>query len=187
MSALRMLAVPFLLVAINAAVADDVTDALDAARKAYQAGDFAVAKQSADLASQLIGQKNAEGFAALLPAALSGWTAGKVETTSLGNVGFGVTSASRTYTGPDGKTAQVQISGDSALLTQFATMLNNPQIAGVLGKVVMIGGHRAIQSRDGDVHIVINNNFLVSVTGSAAPEAKLAYAQAIDVAKLAKM
>ena len=123
----------------------------------------------------------------LLPAALSGWTAGKVETTSLGNVGFGVTSASRTYTGPDGKTAQVQISGDSALLTQFATMLNNPHIAGVLGKVVMIGGQRAIQSRDGDVHIVINNKFLVSVTGSAAPEAKLAYAQAVDVAKLAKM
>src|SRR5215471_5565195 len=61
MSALRMLAVPFLLLAINAALADDVTDALDQARKAYQAGDFATAKQSADLASQLIGQKNAAG------------------------------------------------------------------------------------------------------------------------------
>src|SRR5262249_39594421 len=71
MSALRILAVPLLLVSMNAALADDVTDALDAARKAYQAGDFAAAKQSADLASQLIGQKNAEGFASLLPAALS--------------------------------------------------------------------------------------------------------------------
>src|SRR5215467_5010328 len=98
MFALRFLAVPLLLVAVSPALADDVTDALDAARKAYQAGDFAGAKQSADLASQLIGQKNAEGFGALLPAALSGWTAGKVETTSLGNVAFGVTSASRTYT-----------------------------------------------------------------------------------------
>ncbi|HML12288.1 MAG TPA: hypothetical protein VK456_03220 [Xanthobacteraceae bacterium] len=187
MLALRMLAVPLLLAFVGAAFADDVTDALDQARKAYQAGDFAAAKQSADLASQLIGQKNAEGFSALLPAPLSGWTAGKVETTSLGTVGFGVTSASRSYTGPDGKRVQVQISGDSALLTQFATMLNNPQIAGVLGKVVMIGGQRAIQSREGDVHIVINNKLLVSVTGSAAPEAKLAYAEAIDVGKLAKM
>jgi hypothetical protein len=189
MFAIRMLAVPLLLAAVMGAPAsaDDVTDALDQARKAYQAGDFATAKQSADLASQLIGQKNAEGFAALLPAPLAGWTAGKVETTSLGNVGFGVTSAGRTYTGPGGKTVQVQISGDSALLTQFATLLNNPQIAGVLGKVVMIGNQRAIQSREGDVHIVINNKFLVSVTGSGPPEAKLAYAQAIDVAKLAKM
>ena len=187
MLALRMLAVPLLLAFMGAALADDVTDALDAARKAYQAGDFAGAKQSADLASQLIGQKNAEGFAALLPAALSGWTACKVETTSLGNVAFGVTSASRTYTAADGKTVQVQISGDSALLTQFATVLSNPQIAGVLGKVVMIGNQRAIQTNDGDVHIVINNKFLVSVTGSAAPEAKLAYAKAVDVAKIAKM
>jgi len=187
MFALRLLAVPLLLASTDLALADDITDALDQARKAYQAGDFATAKQSADLASQLIGQKNAEGFAALLPAALSGWTAGKVETTSLGNVGFGVTSASRTYTAADHKTVQVQISGDSALLTQFATMLNNPQIAGVLGKVVMIGGQRAIQAHDGDVHMVINNKFLVSVTGSAAPEAKLSYAQAVDVAKLTKM
>jgi hypothetical protein len=187
MFALRMLAVPLLLASMGAALADDVTDALDAARKAYQAGDFAAAKQSADLASQLIGQKNAEGFGALLPAPLSGWTAGKVETTSLGNVAFGVTSASRTYTAADGKRVQVQISGDSALLTQFATLINNPQIAGVLGKVVMIGKQRAIQANDGDVHIVVNNKFLVSVTGSAAPEAKLAYAQAVDVAKLAQM
>jgi hypothetical protein len=187
MFAFRMLAVPLLLAATGMALADDVTDALDAARKAYQAGDFTAAKKSADLASQLIGQKNAEGFAALLPGALSGWTAGKVETTSLGAVGFGVTSASRTYTGADGKNVQVQISGDSALLTQFASLLANPQIAGVLGKVVMIGKERAIQTHEGDVHIVINNKFLVSVTGSAAPEAKLAYAQAVDLAKLAKM
>src|ERR1051326_7209235 len=157
MSALRMLAVPFLLVAMNAAWADDVTDALDQSRVLFRSGGFATAKQSADLASQLIGQKNAEGFAALLPAALSGWTAGKAETTSLGSVGFGVTSASRTYTAADGKNVQVQISGDSALLTQFATLLNNPQIAGVLGKVVMIGKQRAIQSNDGDVHMVINH------------------------------
>ena len=187
MLVLRMLAAPLLLAAMGAALADDVTDALDAARKAYQAGDFAAAKQSADLASQLIGQKSAEGFGALLPEPLSGWTAGKVETTSLGNVAFGVTSASRTYTAADGKKVQVQITGDSALLTQFASVLNNPQIAGVLGKVVMIGNQRAIQTNDGDVHIVINNKFLVSVTGSGSPEAKLTYAKAVDVAKIAKM
>ena len=188
MSAIRMLAVPALLAIMCApAAADDVTDALDQARKAYQAGDFAGAKQSADLASQLIGQKNAEGFAALLPAALAGWTAGKAETTSIGAIGFGASTASRTYTNPKGETVEVQITGDSALLTQFATLLSNPQIAGVLGKVVMIGNQRAIQSKEGDVHVVVANKFLVSVTGSGPAEAKLAYAQAVDVAKLSKM
>jgi hypothetical protein len=189
MSIIRVLAVALVLAAAmgGPVAADDVTDALDQARKAYQAGDLAAAKQSTDLASQLIGQKNAEGFGALLPAPLAGWTAGKVETTALGNVGFGVTSASRTYTGPGGKTVQVQISGDSALLTQFATVLNNPQIAGVLGKIVTVGNQHGIQSKEGDVHIVINNKFLVSVTGSGSPEAKLAYAQAVDLAKIGKM
>ena len=55
--------------------ADDILDAIDQARRAYQAGDMAGAKQSLDLASQLVGQKNAENFAALLPAALPGWKA----------------------------------------------------------------------------------------------------------------
>jgi hypothetical protein len=190
---IRMLTVPALLAAtlLSATVraslaADDIIDALDQARKAYQAGDFAAAKQSADLASQLIGQKNAEGFAALLPAALAGWTAGKAETTSIGAVGFGASSASRKYTGPKGE-VDVQITGDSAMLTQFATVLSNPAIAGVLGKIVMIGNQRGFQTKEGDVHIVVNNKILVSVTGSGPADAKLAYAQAVDVAKLAKM
>ena len=63
-----------------AQAADDILDAIDQARKAYQDGDLANAKQSLDLASQLIGQKNAEAFAALLPEALPGWTAEKAET-----------------------------------------------------------------------------------------------------------
>src|SRR5712691_13202092 len=96
--------------------ADDIIEAIEQGRKAYQSGDLAGAKQSADLASQLIGQKNAEGFAALLPAALAGWTAGKAETTSIGAIGFGASTASRTYTNPKGETVEVQITGDSALL-----------------------------------------------------------------------
>src|SRR3981189_3421756 len=63
-----------------ARAAEDVLDAIDQARKAYQSGDLSNAKQSLDLASQLIGQKNAEAFAALLPNALPGWKAEKPET-----------------------------------------------------------------------------------------------------------
>jgi hypothetical protein len=40
--------------ALPALAADDILDAIDAARKAYQAGDMANAKQSIDTASQLI-------------------------------------------------------------------------------------------------------------------------------------
>src|ERR1039457_4579243 len=113
---------------LPALAADDVLDAIDAARKAYQAGDMAGAKQSLDLASQLVGQKNAENFAALLPEALPSWKAEKVETASVGVTVFGVTSASRRYTGPDGRDIEGRITGGSTLGVQVAQFLIHPTI-----------------------------------------------------------
>jgi hypothetical protein len=167
--------------------ADDVLDAIESARKAYQSGDLGGAKQSLDLASQLIGQKNAEAFAALLPAPLAGWKADRVQTAAVGAVGFGASTASRTYTNGKGQNVDVQITGDSAMVTQFATLLSNPQIAGVMGKIVRVGNQRAIQNPDGDINMVVNNKYMIVVSGSADAAAKMAYAQAVDVSKLSKM
>src|SRR5512138_2783329 len=103
MTLIRTMAALALLTALSApALADDITDAMDQARKAYQAGDLGGAKQSLDLASQLIGQKNAEAFSTLLPNALPGWKAEKAQTTALGAAGFGASTASRTYNNPKG-------------------------------------------------------------------------------------
>lgn len=172
---------------LPAIAADDILDAIDSARKAYQAGDMANAKQSLDLASQLIGQKNAESFAALLPAPLSGWKAEKPQTAAVGAAMFGASSASRRYTGPGGRDVEVRITGDSAMVMQFAQLLMNPAIVGAMGKLIRVGSQRAIQSNEGSVNMVIANKFLITVEGSADIAAKLAYAQAIDVAKLSKM
>jgi hypothetical protein len=171
----------------SVALADDVTDAIDAARKAYQAGDLSGAKQSLDVASQLIGQKNAETFGKLLPAALPGWTAEPVQTTSVGAAGFGATAASRTYSRPNGDSIEVQITGDSALIAPFAMFFANPAIAGAMGKLVMIGSVRALQNTDGDLHMIANNKFLVSVQGNGSANDKIAYARAVDFAGLSKL
>ena len=189
MPTLRILFAAVFLAALvlPALAADDILDAIDAARKAYQAGDMAGAKQSLDLASQLVGQKNAERFAALLPAALPGWKAEKVETTSVGVTVFGVTSASRRYTGPDGRDVEVRITGDSTLVVQFAQFLINPTIAGAMGKLISVGDQRALQTNEGSINMVVANKFLVTVDGSADAASKLAYAHAVDVAKLSKM
>jgi hypothetical protein len=56
-----------------------------------------------------------------------------------------------------------------------------------MGKIVRVGSLRAIQAQNGDVHMVINNKYLVIASGSANANDKLAYAQAVDVAKLSKM
>lgn len=171
---------------IAPAFADDITEALDAARKSYQSGDLAGAKQQADVASQLIGQKNAEGFVALLPKPLSGWTAEEAQTTAVGSSVFGASQARRTYRNKDVE-VEVQITGDSAMVAQLAPILSNPAIAGAMGKLVKLGSQRGIQTHQGDVQAVVNNKILLMVTGSAPAADKLAYAQAVDFAKLSKM
>jgi hypothetical protein len=176
------------LTALPAYAADDILDAIDQARKAYQAGDTATAKQSLDLASQLIGQKNAEVFATLLPAPLAGWKAEKAQATAVGATMFGgASAASRSYSNDKGDTVEISITGDSAMVMQFAPMLNNPAMAGAMGKLIRIGSQRGIQNQDGDVMMMVANKFLINVQGSADAAAKLAYAQAVDVAKLSKL
>jgi hypothetical protein len=168
--------------------ADDILDAIEQGRKAYQSGDMTAAKQSIDLASQLIAQKNAESYAALLPEALAGWKADKAQTSAVGAAVFGgVSAATRIYANAKGDTVEISISGDSALLMQFAPMLSNPAMAGALGKLIRVGNQRAVQSPDGDVMMMVNNKFLINVQGTADAASKVAYAQAIDVAKLSKM
>lgn len=167
--------------------ADDITDAIDQASKAYKAGDMGTAKQQLDLASQLVGQKNAEGFATLLPAPLSGWKAEKANTAATGAMMFGASSASRNYTNDKGDSVDVAITGDSAMLMQFATLLNNPAMAAAMGKLIRVGSQRAIQTNEGDINMVVANKFLVTVTGSGDAAAKLAYANAVNVDKLSKM
>jgi len=187
-SARMMLATALTLAGPAAAfAAADILDAIEQARKSYQAGELAAAKQSLDLASQLVGQKNAETFASLLPEALPGWKADKAETAAVGVAMFGASSASRRYRGPDGRDVQVRITGDSAMVMQFAQLFLNPVIAGAMGKLIRVGDQRAIQTSEGSINMVVANKYLVTIEGSADAAAKLAYAQAVDIAKLSKM
>src|SRR5262249_50258998 len=136
---IRVVAVLTLIAMMSVARADDISEAIETARKAYQTGDLANAKQSLDFASQLIGQRNAENFAALLPNPLPGWKAERAERLAAGAVMFGGSVAGRSYTNAAGETVEVQITGDSAMVMQFATLLTNPQIAGAMGKLIRVG------------------------------------------------
>jgi hypothetical protein len=172
---------------MSPAAADDITDAIDQASKAYKSGDLTAAKQQLDLASQLVVQKNAESFVEFLPAPLAGWKADKVDTSATSAGMFGASSASRSYTSANDDSVEVTITGDSAMLMQFATLLNNPAMAAAMGKLIRVGSHRAIQNTDGDIHLVAANKFLVTVTGSANKAAKLSYAESVNLDRLSKM
>ena len=147
----------------------------------------AASPQNLTSGGQTIGQQNADSFGKLLPQPLAGWKAEDVQTTSVGAVGFGASTASRHYTNAKGDSVEVQITGDSAMVSQIATFLNNPAMAGAMGKLVRVGNQRAIQDGDGNVKMIVANKFLISVEGSADGASKLAYTQAIDFAKLSRM
>ena len=180
------LAVAFLAMLAGAALADDVSDAIEAGRKAYAEGELAKAKEALALASQLIGQKHAEAYAKLLPAPLVGWKADEVEITA-GGAGFGASSALRRYEDRAGDQIEVQISSDSAVIAQFAAMMATREVAGAMGKIVTIGSTRALQSVDGDLHMAVGSQFIIAVQGNASVNDKLAYARAIDLAALSKL
>ena len=106
-----------------------------------------------------------------MPNALPGWKA--AEATAIGAVAFGGASSARCgYTNDKGDTAEVQITGNSAMIVQFATLLNNPGIAGAMGKIVRVGNQRAIQTSEGDINMVVANKFLVKSQAPATPPRK---------------
>ncbi|WP_188967393.1 hypothetical protein [Neoroseomonas lacus] len=164
--------------------ADEVSDAIAEAQRAYQAGQVQSAQTALQEALQLIAQKAAAGLAAALPDALPGWTADEATSNAAGAGMFGGATASRSFHNAQGQTVEIQVMSDNPLIAQLGPILANPMLAGAMGRLVRIGEQRAIQGNDGNVQMLVDNRILVQVQGDAPAEAKLAYARAINVARL---
>ena len=166
--------------------ADEISDAIGAAQRAYQAGQLGETQTALQEAMQLLAQRSAAGLGAALPEALPGWTAEDVQSNAAGVAGvFGATMASRRYSNAQGQAIEIQVMSDNPMIAQLAVVMANPMLAGAMGRVVRIGEQRAIQANDGDVQMLVDNRILVQVQGDTAPEVKLAYARAINLARLA--
>jgi hypothetical protein len=165
--------------------ADDIANAMTEAQRAYQGGQIQAAQTALQEALQLLSQRAAAGLAAALPAALPGWTAEEPQSSAAGVAGlFGGSSASRTYRNAQDQSVEIQVMSDNPMIAQLGPILANPMLAGAMGRLVRIGEQRAIQGSDGNIQMLVDNRILVQVQGDAAPDAKLAYARAINVARL---
>jgi hypothetical protein len=170
--------------AVTPAFADEIEDSIKEALTAYGNNDLNAAKTALDYAAQLIATKNAGALGAVLPEALSGWTAEEVDSNAAGAAMFGGgIQAGRKYSKGDAS-VEINILGDSPMLTSLAPLLANPAMAAAMGKPTKIGKHRALQSKDGQVMISVNNRFMVTIDGSGTMDEKMEYANAIDYAKL---
>lgn len=171
---------------IRPALADDIHDALDQADSAYSSGDYGRAKKAADLASTLLGQLAAEQLANALPGPLDGWTAAEgasSDSTAAAMFGGGV-QAERSYNNADGQQVHLQVMMDSPLVAQMAGLYGNPALAATMGKLVKIGDQQAVLTEQGELQMLVDNRFLVTVTGDAPAEVKQTYAAAVDLSAL---
>ena len=73
------------------------------------------------------------------------------------------------------------------MLTQQLAVFANSQMAGLMGKLIKINSEKAIQTKEGDITMVIANRFVITVNGNASADDKIAYAKAIDINTLIKM
>ncbi len=165
---------------VSSSRADDVSDAVAEAAKAYAAGDLATAKQSLDLASQLVAQKQADALAKLLPEPPSGWTAEPVDATA-GMAGFlgGGLILKRSYERGE-KAVELQLMANSPILGSMAPLFANVQLLGGMGKVFRQKGRVAVLTNEGEIQLVVGKTF-VTLTGSGAEADKRAILDLIDL------
>lgn len=172
--------------------ADDVTDSVEEALKAYKDKDYATAAQALDAAAQLVRQKRGELFKELLSDAPAGWEADEATTSAAGAAMFGGgVTAERNYTKGD-SSVTVKFITDSPIMQGVMMMMGNPMFANADGgKLERIKGQKAIfKNRDGSgsVNVVVGGALLVQIEASDTSDADLRkFAESIDYAKLAGM
>ena len=170
--------------------ADDVTDQVNEALKAYQNHDTQTAIAALDAAANLLRQSRADALKKLLPPPPPGWTADAPESTavSVAMLGGGVT-ASRAYHNGDQRVV-VQIMADSPMLQTVVALFNSP--LGAIGgmRTVVIGGRRmSFNDNDHSYTALIADKVIVRIEGDAGtPDLTLkSFIDIIDSAAVEKL
>lgn len=158
------------------ACADDVTDAISAANKAYGGGDYKEASTQLQTALAHVNQQLIELLVGALPDPPSGWTAEEAEGLDASAIGagfFATLVVERTYRTPDGSKIDMTISANSPMLISLRMFISNPMMASVAGKTgmkkVTACGYDAMEHfGDGtyEMHVLAGNATLISIDGS---------------------
>lgn len=154
--------------------ADDITDQLEAARKAYEAGDLRSAAQTLQFTAAAIQEKINLSLLDLLPAPLEGWAADEPEAQSGGMAAMiAGTTLTRRYHREDGAEVEVTITADSPLLSMMTMMFTNPMLlqSNPGTRVYTHAGHRGTVQHEPDskrweINLMLGGNVLIQVVGS---------------------
>jgi hypothetical protein len=170
--------------------ADDVTEQIQEALKAYERKDFATAAAALDTAAGLVREKKAESWKTVLPEPLPGWTGEEPDITTYGTMLLGgATNVSRVYRrGIDRVT--VSLTADSPVLQGLGAFLASGIVANADLKVSVIDGRRVMFTRsDNSYQTMVAGKVLVKVEGDRdVEEATLrAYLRAVKFGEVEKL
>lgn len=179
-----------LLLPVQSAHADAVSEQMDKAAAAYRVHDVPTTIAALDVAAALLRQGRADALALLLPSPPPGWTADAAETStqSAAMLGGG-TSAMRTYHHDD-QQVEVQFTTDSPMLQGMATLISGPLAVAAGVRTVTVGGRTlAYTPRDNGFMTLVADRIVVKADGNKqVPEPTLrAFVAAIDFDAIEKL
>ncbi len=176
--------------------ADEVTDQLDAARQAYEAGQLHSAADTLNFVVAKIKEQMTAGLLKLLPEPLAGWQADPAQSESAGLASMIVgTNLGRRYFREDGAEVNLNVTADSPLLPMLTMFLSSPFMmqADPNTKPYTIKGQRGIikhdaQTNEHEVTLMIGNRILIQGkgTGMADGTAVQQYIEALDLDAIQK-
>lgn len=169
----------------TSALADDISDQINEAQKAYEKHDLAGAMAALDTANRLLHQVKGEAWQALLPEPIPGWTAADAEVTTVALESFGGgTSVSRAYQKGDA-TITVSYVADSPMIQGIGSIMANGQTVSADSKLLIIDGHKVDYSKSDTSYTLMIGKVLISVKGDGADDSSLrAFLQAIHYADI---
>lgn len=178
------------------ALADEVTDQLDAARKAYQSGELRNAVDSLNFAIAKIQEQVTGRLLQLLPEPLPGWQADAAQSESGGLAAMITgTNLSRRYYREDGAEVSLSLMADSPLLPMLTMFLSSPFMmqADPTTKPYSLKGQRGMLKHNPDSNayeasLMVGNRILVQgkATGLTDEKAIQQYLEALDLEAIQK-
>lgn len=181
--------IPYLaasLLAAGSALADPITDQIDAAKRAYEAGDAQVAIQALEFAAAQIQERLKAEQLQLLPPPLPGWTADEPVSDAGGIAAmFTGTNLTRTYRKEGGGSVTISITADSPLLSMMTTLMQASPSATPYTHAGYRGVLETHQDGSSRILLLIGTRIQVQVEGSGVERQALeAYLDAVKLDQL---
>ncbi|MBK1723251.1 hypothetical protein [Thiocystis violacea] len=184
-------ALAFTLSLTGAVRADEVSDQIDAAKKAYESGELRAAVDTLNFAVAKIQEQMTANLLRLLPEPLEGWTADAAESQSGGMAAMITgTTLSRRYSRDDGTEVTLTLMADSPMMPMLTMAMSMPFVmqSNQDMKTYAFKGYRGMVEHGADtnnyeVTLMVGNRLVIQGKGSKLSDVKPieAYFERLDL------